>query len=109
MQEDDEDGLLAWPEEDGMMGDEMFHPNPHPPRWVGIPRMNGTHNLARAGAAAQQNAVEVSTNLHLHHTSGIVLLHMHEIFVRKRASPLGRGGDKENGARRRNTDASFDC
>lgn len=51
---------MAWPEEDGLIGEADFHPaNPYAPRWVGIPRMNGTHNLARAGAAAQQNAVEV--------------------------------------------------
>ena len=51
---------MAWPEEDGIIGDDDFYAaNPYPPRWVGIPRMNGNHNLARAGAAAQQNAVEV--------------------------------------------------
>jgi hypothetical protein len=50
-----------------MMGEEVFHPNPHPPRWVGIPRMNGTHNLARAGAAAQHNAVEVSSIIYYIH------------------------------------------
>lgn len=56
---------MAWPEEDGLIGDDdMYAANPYPPRWVGIPRMNGTHNLARAGAAAQQNAVEVGSPCH---------------------------------------------
>lgn len=54
-----------------MMGEEVFHPNPHPPRWVGIPRMNGTHNLARAGAAAQHNAVEVSSIIYYIHYQAI--------------------------------------
>jgi len=53
-----EEGLLGWPDEDGLM-DEAFQGEAHPPRWVGIPRMNGHHNLTRAGAAAQHSAVEV--------------------------------------------------
>ncbi|BDA45426.1 probable E3 ubiquitin-protein ligase HUWE1 [Coccomyxa sp. Obi] len=61
-EDDDAEALLAWPDEDGLIGEEDFHPaHPHP-RWIGIPRMNGTHNLARAGAAAQQNAVEMMMN-----------------------------------------------
>ncbi|CAL8470976.1 g10518 [Coccomyxa elongata] len=99
---DDAEALMAWPEEDGLIGeDEMYAANPYPPRWVGIPRMNGTHNLARAGAAAQQNAVEMMMN-ELLNTGALGGLHVDgrdtRFRYRMRTSQPPSGGPSASGA-----------